>query len=77
MSRPMVNLSAILHVCGLCRKSIPPQTEHMRMTIEMLSGPADIRRYCLECMMDPAISVVGAHVRLNPVKRIEIFMVFR
>jgi len=69
--------SLILHMCGRCNHSIPPLTEHARMTIHMLAGVPDVRRYCLDCMMDPALAVLLSDVRLNPVKRIEIFMVYR
>ncbi len=73
----MTTPSPILHMCMMCKNSIPMYQEHLRMTIELLGSPPDVRRYCARCMEDPMLAVVGSHVLHNPVKRIEMFMCYR
>lgn len=65
------------HTCSRCNGTIPALEEHVRMTIQMTAGVPDTRRYCKPCCEDPALAVLLADVCNNPVKRIEVFMVYR
>lgn len=63
--------------CARCGHTILRLTEHIRMTIQMVSGLLDVRRYCMTCALDPALAVLFSDLRNNPVKRIELFVVVR
>ncbi len=65
------------YTCAKCRHTIPALTEHVRMTIQMTTGLADTRRYCTTCCRDPELAVLLSDVCNNPVKRIEVFVVYR
>lgn len=65
------------HTCSRCAGTIPPLTEHVRMTIQMTAGVPDTRRYCTTCCQDPALAVLLSDVCNNPVKRIEVLVCYR
>lgn len=65
------------HTCSRCFGTIPALVEHVRMTIQMTVGEKDTRRYCIKCCQDPELAVLLSDVCNNPVKRIEVFMVYR
>lgn len=65
------------HVCARCGHDIPKLEVHVRMTIRMTAGEPDQRRYCVTCCQDPELAVLLSHVCNNPVKSIEIFVVYR
>lgn len=51
--------------------------EHVRMSIRMQDGTGLTHRYCKGCCQDPELAVLLADVCNQPVKAIEIFVVYR
>lgn len=70
---------ALLYVrnCDRCKKPIGPLEVHLRLTVEMLNSASTVQRYCGECCQDSSMAILFADVLGNPVKRMEVFAVFR
>lgn len=65
------------YTCSRHQGVIPAFEEHVRMSIRMQDGSGLTHRYCKGCCQDPELAVLLADVCNQPVKAIEIFVVYR
>lgn len=75
-------LAAETHTCNRgaaldCSRVIKPFEVHLRLRIQLVTGENMEQRYCTACCADPELAILFADVCNTPVKKMEVFMVYR